>query len=212
MPSCGHSCICYRLRFLTGLEKTLQITDVQPAVAKILEARQASAPPSMSSFPWENLPTQMPDPKTQENLGLKSVRPRFETIEGRKICCDFGNSCGSESILAILRTLAQHVKKGQAEMASEMPGDMGAQPDERDAGVSDEIWAELQRAKEATWKSWEPATDLRANLHEVIYLRLSLTFFGGLRYIPSIFHDLRPLHKRKRELLLSSSGLRTDAS
>lgn len=154
MPSCGHSCICYRLRFLTGLEKTLQITDVQPAVAKILEARQASAPPSMSSFPWENLPTQMPDPKTQENLGLKSVRPRFETIEGRKICCEFGNSCCSESILAILRTLAQHVKKGQAEMASEMPGDMGAaQPDERDPGVSDEIWAELQRAKEATWKS-----------------------------------------------------------
>ena len=86
------------------------------------------------------------------------------------------------------------MKKGQAEMASEMPGDTGAQPDERDPGVSDEIWAELQRAKEATWKSWEPATDLRANLHEGRHLLET-----------SSFDDLRPLRKRKRELLLSSS-------
>ena len=83
------------------------------------------------------------------------------------------------------------MKKGQAEM--EMPGDTGAQPDERDPGVSDEIWAELQRAKEATWKSWEPATDLRANLHESHLLETSS------------FDDLRPLRNRKRELLLSSS-------
>ena len=80
-----HSCICFRFRFLTGLEKTLQIADVRPAVAGMLGARRAKAPPSTSSFPWENLPTQMRDPKTQENLGLKSVRRRCEAIEGRKI-------------------------------------------------------------------------------------------------------------------------------
>ena len=48
----------------------------------------------------------------------------------------------------ILRTLAQDLKLAQTESieeADEQPPDV----QERDAGVSDEIWADLQRAKEA---------------------------------------------------------------
>lgn len=48
----------------------------------------------------------------------------------------------------ILRTLAQDLKLAQTESIEEADEQPPA-VDERDAGVSDEIWAELQHAKEA---------------------------------------------------------------
>ena len=48
----------------------------------------------------------------------------------------------------ILRTLAQDLKLAQTESIEEADEQPPA-VEERDAGVSDEIWAELQRAKEA---------------------------------------------------------------
>ena len=52
--------------------------------------------------------------------------------------------------LQILRTLAQDLKLAQTERIEEADEQPPVEElEERDAGVSDEIWADLQRAKEA---------------------------------------------------------------
>ena len=51
-----------------GLEKTIQQSDVKPALQNLIQARCSNASPSIPSFAWENLP--VPNAKTQENLGF----------------------------------------------------------------------------------------------------------------------------------------------
>ncbi|OLQ07138.1 Protein CfxQ [Symbiodinium microadriaticum] len=93
-----------------GAEKTLQESDVRPAIQKLLAARGPKAAPTVPSFPGDarcEMPSQAQEKPVQ----------------------------------------SQKQAQREEEAPAEAPGP--ADVDERDPGVSDEDWQELQRAKEA---------------------------------------------------------------
>ena len=112
---------------LQGAEKTLQESDVRPAIQKLLAARGPKAAPTVPSFPGDAR-CEMPS-QAQEPLG----RP-FGGFEK-----------DAETVASLrspvrLRKPVQSQKQAQREeeAPAEAPGP--ADVDERDPGVSDEDW------------------------------------------------------------------------